>query len=143
MQDIKYFSQRKQNKLTSIRFYIIFILFIHKLSPLFCQANDYFGDEFGNFDFDGDFDDEDDYNEGTKELTTSAHYSINPEFIYNKIKNELILNYDKNVSKALRQSPIWDHIIFIGKKELNDNINGKFPEFWNILIENLNINYFQ
>lgn len=48
------------------------------------------------------------------------------------------LNDDKNVSKALRQSPIWDHIIFIGKKELNDNINGKFPEFWNILIENLN-----
>ena len=44
----------------------------------------------------------------------------------------------KNVSKALRQSPICDHIIFIGKKELNDNINGKFPEFWNILIENLN-----
>ena len=48
------------------------------------------------------------------------------------------LNDDKNVSKALRQSPIWDHIIFIGKKELNDNINGKFPEFWNIPIENLN-----
>ena len=48
------------------------------------------------------------------------------------------LNDDKNVSKALRQSPIWDYIIFIGKKELNDNINGKFPEFWNILIENLN-----
>ena len=48
------------------------------------------------------------------------------------------LNDDKNISKALRHSPIWDYIIFIGKKELNDNINGKFPEFWNIFIEKLN-----
>ena len=59
-----------------------------------------------------------------------------------KNNNETIfvcwLNDDNQVSKALRNSPIWHKITFIGKKELNNNINNQVPEFWNMFIEDLN-----
>ena len=48
------------------------------------------------------------------------------------------LNDDNQVSKALRNSPIWNKITFIGKKVLNDNINNQIPEFWNMFIEDIN-----
>ena len=58
----------------------------------------------------------------------------------NHLENVFIcwLNDDSQVSKALRKSPIWNNLIFIGKKVLNDNINNQIPEFWNIIINELN-----
>ena len=48
------------------------------------------------------------------------------------------LNNDNKVSKALRNSPLWNNIKFIDRKVLNDNINNKVPEFWNIFFADLN-----
>lgn len=48
------------------------------------------------------------------------------------------LNDDKQVSKALKNSPIWKNIVFIDKKVLNNNINEKIPAFWDMLFEKLN-----
>ena len=48
------------------------------------------------------------------------------------------LNNDNQVSNALRNSPLWGNIKFIDKKVLNDNINNKVPEFWNMFFADLN-----
>ena len=48
------------------------------------------------------------------------------------------LNNDNKVSKALRNSPLWNNIKFIDRKVLNDNINNKVPEFWNMFFADLN-----
>ena len=48
------------------------------------------------------------------------------------------LNNDNKVSKALRNSPLWNNIKFIDRKVLNDNINNKVPEFWNMFFSDLN-----
>lgn len=47
-------------------------------------------------------------------------------------------NTDTCVSKALRKSPIWDNLVFIDKKVLNDNINNKVPQIWDIFFESIN-----
>lgn len=47
------------------------------------------------------------------------------------------LNDDSQVSKALRMSPLFPKIVFIGKKVLDININKKHPEFWNQFLEEL------
>ena len=47
-------------------------------------------------------------------------------------------NTDTCVSKALRKSPIWDNLVFIDKSVLNDNINNKVPQIWDIFFESIN-----
>lgn len=49
------------------------------------------------------------------------------------------LNDDSQVSKALRTSPLFDKVVFIGKKALDININKKHPEFWKQFTEDLNL----
>ena len=45
---------------------------------------------------------------------------------------------NKMISTELRDSHLFDNLIFIDKKVLNDNINKQIPRFWDIFFESIN-----
>ena len=131
MPDVKYFIRRKQNKLSLISFYIIFILFIDKLRLLFCYPVDFcelFRENCnGGTKFEKEREKERENeieierenkrenerekereNEKNKNIEENVEVAIsidrpfNPECIYNKLKTELIPNYDKTESNYLK-----------------------------------------
>ena len=102
MREIKYITQRKQNRLRLISFYIIFILFIDKLSLLFCDGDNILNqplEDRGNNENNGNKKEKEEEN---IESTTYIDCSFNPECIYNELKHELILSYDKTESNYLK-----------------------------------------